>query len=75
MEQQVLFSQVLSKGCGINVHKKIVVAIIIGEGIKKETKEFGTLTSSLTKMKDWLLEKGITSVAMGNTGVLLETGI
>lgn len=69
MEQQVSFSQVVSKGCGIDVHKKIVVATINGEGIKKETKEFGTFTSSLTKMKDWLLEKGITHVAMESTGV------
>ena len=68
MEQQS-FSQVVSRGCGIDVHKKIVVATIDGEGIKKETKEFGTFTSSLTKMKDWLLEKGITHVAIESTGV------
>ena len=48
-------------GCGIDVHKKIVVAIIIdSEGIKKETKEFETFTSSLTKRRDRLLKKVIT---------------
>jgi len=48
-------------GCGIDVHKKIVVAIIIdSEGIKKETKEFETFMSSLTKRRDWLLKKFIT---------------
>jgi len=39
IEQKVSFSQVVSRGCGIDVHKKIVVATIDGEGIKKETWE------------------------------------
>ena len=50
--------------CGIDVHKKIVVATIDGEGIKKETREFGTFTRSLTELKEWLLENGVTHVAM-----------
>lgn len=66
---QVSFNQVVSRGCGIDVHKKVVVATISGEGIKKETREFGTFTSSLTEMKEWLLERGITHVAMESTGV------
>jgi Transposase and inactivated derivatives len=66
---QVLFQQVVSKGCGLDVHKKVVVATIAGEGIKKATREFGTFTSSLTELRDWLLEHGITHVAMESTGV------
>ena len=69
MESQVSFSQVVSRGCGIDVHKKIVVATIDGEGVKKETREYGTFTRSLTELRDWLLEKGITHVAMESTGV------
>ena len=69
MEPQVSFNQVVSKGCGIDVHKKIVVATISGEGVNKETREFGTFTRSLTELKDWLLESGITHVAMESTGV------
>lgn len=69
MEPQVSFNQVVSKGCGIDVHKKIVVATISGEGLKKETREFGTFTRSLTELKDWLLVNGITHVAMESTGV------
>jgi transposase len=45
------------------------VATINGEGIRKETREFGTFTSSLTELKDWLLANGITHVAMESTGV------
>jgi transposase len=70
MEQsQVSFAQVVPRGCGIDVHKKVVVATIDGEGIKKQTREFDTITSSLKGLKEWLLENGITHVAMESTGV------
>lgn len=66
---QVSFKQVVSRGCGLDVHKKVVVATIDGEGIKKQTREFGTVTSSLKELRDWLLEHGITHVVMESTGV------
>lgn len=66
---QVSFNQVVSRGCGIDVHQKVVVATISGESIKKETREYGTFTRSLTEMKEWLLEHGIAHVAMESTGV------
>lgn len=66
---QVSFKQVVSRGCGIDVHKKELTATIDGEGLKKQTREFGTVTSSLKELRDWLLENGITHVAMESTGV------
>jgi transposase len=66
---QVTFKQVVSCGCGLDVHKKVVVATIDGEGIKKQTREFGTVTSSLKELRDWLLEYGVTHVVMESTGV------
>lgn len=66
---QITFTQVVSRGCGIDVHKKVVVATVAGEGIKKTTREFSTFTSSLTELREWLLELGITHVAMESTGV------
>ncbi len=69
MESTVSFDQVVSRGCGIDVHQKLVVATISGEGLKKETREFGTFTRSLTELKDWLLDNGVTHVAMESTGV------
>lgn len=66
---EVSFKQVVSRGCGLDVHKKVVVATIDGEGIKKQTREFGTVTSSLTELRDWLLDNRITHVAMESTGV------
>lgn len=66
---QVSFRQVVSRGCGLDVHKKVVVATIDGEGIKKQTREFSTITSSLKELRDWLLEHEVTHVAMESTGV------
>jgi transposase len=66
---EVSFRQVVSRGCGLDVHKKVVVATIDGEGIKKQTREFNTITSSLKELRDWLLENRITHVAMESTGV------
>ena len=65
----VTFPQLIQRGCGIDVHLKVVVAIIDGVGIRKETRTFDTFTSCLTEMKEWLLVNGITHVAMESTGV------
>lgn len=66
---QVSFDQVVPRGCGIDVHKKELTATIDGEGLKKQTREFSTVTSSLNELRDWLLENGVTHVAMESTGV------
>ena len=55
----VTFPQLIQRGCGIDVHLKVVVAIIDGAGIRKETRTFDTFTSCLTEMKEWLLANGI----------------
>ena len=68
-EATVSFEQVVARGCGIDVHKKMVVATIDGKGLNQETREFATFTSSLTELKEWLLENGITHVAMESTGI------
>lgn len=69
MESQVSFTQVASRDCGIDVHKKMLVTTISGEGIRTETREYGIVTRSLTELKDWLLENGVTHVVMESTGV------
>jgi transposase len=66
---EVHFGQVVSRGCGLDVHKKVIVATIDGTGLRKETREFQATTSSLTELRDWLLGNGVTHVAMESTGV------
>ena len=54
--------------CGLDVHKKTVVACAIMPR-RREMRTFATMTGDLLALKDWLLELGITHVAMESTGV------
>ncbi|MBM7581568.1 transposase [Caldicoprobacter guelmensis] len=53
--------------CGLDVHKKNVVACVITpEG--KEIRTFSTMTEDILSMVDWIKNKGCTHVAMESTG-------
>lgn len=53
--------------CGLDVHKKSIVACAITpEG--KEIQKFGTMTSDILSLQKWLQGKGCTCVAMESTG-------
>jgi len=59
---------VYERCCGLDVHKKSVVACAITpEG--KEIKTFGTTTKEILALLDWITAKGCTHVAMESTGV------
>lgn len=58
---------VYSHCCGLDVHKKNVVACTITPK-GKEICTFSTMTDDLISMVDWLKEKGCTYVAMESTG-------
>ena len=51
---------IIERGCGLDVHKKRITACIMGTGLKKEIRTFGTMTNDLLQIKAWLKEKGIT---------------
>ncbi len=55
--------------CGLDVHKKSVVACVISPE-RKEIRTFSAMTNGLLALKDWLTECGVTHVAMESTGVL-----
>jgi transposase len=58
--------------CGLDVHKKIVVACVLiwEEGkLFKEIQRFGTMTFELLMLHDWLLAHKVTHVAMESTGI------
>ena len=67
---EVLYARV----CGLDVHKKTVVACVrrMGEGdrVWKEVRTFATLTHHLRALVAWLQEHGVTPVAMESTGTL-----
>jgi len=65
--------EVLYPRCaGLDVHKKTVVACVMltdDQGkCQKETRTFGTMTTDLLALSDWLQEHGVTHVAIESTG-------
>src|SRR5499426_3962689 len=59
--------------CGLDVHKKTVVACLRFPGSARrraeEVRTFGTTTRELLRLADWLTAAGCTHVAMESTGV------
>jgi transposase len=43
MKEEVVFEQVIERGCGLDVHKETVVATIMGKGIKHKQEVFQPL--------------------------------
>ena len=54
--------------CGIDVHKKVIVACL-NIGGKQEMREFGATTSDIKSLANWLLEAKCEKIAMESTGV------
>jgi transposase len=69
MKEEIKFTQIVKVGCGIDVHKDIIVATIRKNNDEYETREFGAYTSSLTSLRDWCKTEEVTHVAMESTGV------
>jgi transposase len=59
--------------CGLDVHKKEVVACLVVPGedgrAKKTIRRFPTMTEDLERLADWLRAAGCIQVAMESTGV------
>jgi transposase len=59
--------------CGLDVHKRTVVACVLtpGEGgsVTRETETFSTMLGELERLAGWLAERGVTQVALEATGV------
>ncbi len=59
--------------CGLDVHKKTVVACILitlanGE-VQRHTRTFSTMTAGLLALSDWLESLAVTVIAMESTGI------
>lgn len=57
---------IYDKCCGIDVHKKLIVACFIDDN-KQEVREFGATTGELLKLTDWLQQNECQMVAMEST--------
>lgn len=69
MEQKEVLDTIVSRACGIDVHKDTIKACIMRQGIKKQIRSFDTMTDDLIGLKNWLHEHKITHVAIESTGV------
>ena len=63
------FKQLIERGCGLDVHRDTVVATVMGKWIQTETRTFGTTTSSLKELGEWLASLQVTDGAMERTGI------
>jgi transposase len=64
---------VYERCCGLDIHKKTVVACVITPGpsgtARKAIRTFGTMTEDLLELADWLAGHGVSHVAMESKGV------
>ena len=68
MEKGIIgYEQVVERGCGIDVHKSLIVATIRGEGLKEETRNYDGFTESIEELRDWLKANKVSHVAMEST--------
>ena len=54
--------------CGIDVHKRVIVACL-NKNCKRELREFGSTTSDIKALANWLTEEKCEMIAMESTGV------
>jgi transposase len=66
---EILFSRC----CGLDVHKSSITACVriqeVGGKPRKIVRRFGAMTADLRSLANWLIEQGVTHVAMESTGV------
>lgn len=65
---------IVDRCAGLDVHKKTVVACVRSPGVGRqkrhsEVRTFGTFEHELVSLRNWLVELGVTEVAMEATGV------
>jgi transposase len=64
---------IIERCCGLDVHKDIVVACVLmgppERRTQKDIRTYGTTTTELERLRDWLRQVGCTHVGMESTGV------
>ena len=63
---------VYDRCCGLDIHKKLIVACVLSRtplGVQKEIRTFSTMLSDLFRLRDWLKASDCQVVAMESTGV------
>jgi transposase len=58
-----------NKVCGIDVHKRFLIAKILCRDGKKDIQRFSVTLEDLLKFRDWVIENGCEQVALESTGI------
>jgi transposase len=66
--EEVFMKVVYERCCGLDIHKKVIVACRVDGHGKKEVRSFGTMTDDLLDFCGWLKENKVEMVAMESTG-------
>lgn len=69
MKTTIRYPLFIKRGCGLDVHKSVVVATVLKFGSFSETRSFGCFTEDLKALRDWLLKEQVSHVAMESTSV------
>jgi len=69
MEQIETLETIVTRACGLDVHKDTIKACIMRQGVEKQIQTFGTTTDDLLGLKTWLTGHNISHIAMESTGV------
>jgi transposase len=67
--KEIQFEQLITVGCGIDVHKDVIVATIRKSSKDYETRSFQGFTSSLIELSDWCKAEQVSHIAMESTGI------
>jgi len=58
-----------NKVCGIDVHKRFLIATILSRDGEKDTQRFSVTLEDLLKFRDWVIENGCEQVAIESTEI------
>jgi len=58
-----------NKVCGVDIHKKFLIATILSRDGTKIQKRYGTDIDDLFNFRDWILENNCDCVAIESTGI------
>ena len=66
--------EIILRNCaGGDVHKKFIVVcrrwLDAHDQLHTETRRFSTMTQDLERLRDWLVQRGCTDIALESTGV------
>lgn len=69
MAAAVEFKAINVPSCGLDVHKDMIEACVIGEDGERNKRTFSTMRASLYELRDWILSLGCLHVLMESTSV------